>query len=116
MFALGVCQGFIYPVPVFVGVKSPVVVIIERQKIGEIVNADTSPAKNSLGWTKAQEIFGDYVVSFLSPLAPTRWRIVNQGPGLADEVVVILGEGLRLRKSHGVADVAKSVIAVCARS
>ena len=38
--------------------------------------------------------------------------VVNQEASLADEVVVIFVESLRSRESHGVADVAKSVIAV----
>jgi hypothetical protein len=51
------------------------------------------------------------VVKFLPKLARAV-RIVNEEASLADEVVVVFGESLRSRKSYGVADVAKSVIAV----
>jgi phosphopantothenate synthetase len=37
---------------------------------------------------------------------------VNQEPCFADEVVVVLVDGARSRKTHRVANVAKSVIAV----
>lgn len=43
------------------------------------------------------------------------WRasailIMNQEPGLTDEVVMVIGERLRSRKSHRGADVAECVI------
>jgi hypothetical protein len=57
-------------------------------------------------WVAAKKLGNDMVFVAVAVC------VVNQEAGFADEVVMVIGDGIRLRKSHGVADVAKSVIAV----